>query len=293
MKRFFTCFILLSFIFTVPVHAEQYTEPVIENRWFDGMYVGFALSRTISTFGGMTADYRNMPDAWMTPGSLTRSSFDKNSSRLQQLSVGKIINENIRIDISHVRQSGISVPTKFIGGGQVSNNAIMLNVYYNINHFTGNLLDGMLRPYVGMGIGVSRNRISDYWFATNFWPDLYWSSGIVPGQVYPEGTLLGIGAVSGTHSGSNYSLVFALEAGTTANLTSRLELDLFIRLISFGRIRTDGLTAGRAEVRSDGINPASSWIGGVEEWVEIHYSDRRESGLLDIFDIGARLRYMF
>ena len=254
-------------------------------------YAGFSLGYVASLSGGMTADYIDQQDSWIVPGSFDKSVFqiDKKSVPIQ-FSVGARIIETLSIAISYTDYSGISMPelvstatggrNGFDGyfpfhetGGKVSGDAVMLNTYYNLEHLTGRFIGGKISPYIGAGIGLGTNEISDY---------VVYDDGVYDVDEYGNGS----GNINATHFGgkTQNNLVYMFEAGGTTKLFDRVLLDLFIRWTSFGQVKTNG------EV----LLTQTVWENSAPVYDEtLRYDDKRESGTLNITDVGVRLKFLF
>ena len=105
----------------------------------------------------------------------------------------------------------------------------MLNVYYNIDSFTGYMMGGALRPYVGAGVGLALNTIADYVvFDGSFYAEV--SEDEIASV--PAGNLTGISDVYAYHNGGTMEqLAFSLEAGVTTEMNEGLKLDFFVMRI--------------------------------------------------------------
>lgn len=257
------------------------------HRFYTGLSIGYVASMN----GGITADYKNQTDSWVVPGSFQQSEFEINKrSTPIQFSVGAKIINDLRVDISYMFYSGISLPglvstsaggrdggyTDYFSfhttGGSVSGSATMLNAYYNLDRFTGRIIGGKLSPYIGAGIGLSTNKISDY-------------------VIYEEGLhstdagMTGSSNIRAVHSGgTTNNFAYSFEVGGTSQLFDRLQLDLFVRYTDLGRVQTNG----------DVLLTQTVWVGSAPDHDEtLNYKDWQESGSLSIVDIGARLRFLF
>lgn len=257
------------------------------HRFYAGLSVGYVAFMN----GGMTADYKNKTDSWVVPGSFRQSEFEINKrSTPIQFSVGANIINDLRVDISHMFYSGISLPglvstsaggrdggyTDYFSfhsrGGDISGSATMVNAYYNLDHFTGRIIGGKLSPYIGAGIGLGTNKISDY-------------------VIYEEGHhaidagMTGSSNILVVHSGgTTNNFAYSFEVGGTSQLFNRLQLDLFVRYTDLGRVQTNG----------DVLLTQTVWVDGAPDHNEtLNYKNWRESGTLSIVDIGARLRFLF
>ncbi|MBQ7409722.1 MAG: hypothetical protein IJV03_04110, partial [Alphaproteobacteria bacterium] len=164
----------------------------------------------------------------------------------------------------------------------------MLNVYYNIDSFTGYMMGGALRPYVGAGVGLALNTIADYVvFDGSFYAE------VAEDEIasVPAGNLTGISDVYAYHNGGTMEqLAFSLEAGVTTEMNEGLKLDFFVRYANLGKIKTSGsIVVSQTEWLSDGAG------GEYEAPYDsvFHYTNWHESGRLSDLDVGVRLRLEF
>ena len=282
--------------------GRQYYQSSDYDRLADsGLYIGFSAAYSTMINGHMSADYASADDAFFAPGSFRASDFRSDTVIPLQISVGAAINSDVRVDFSFLRYSGISYAVNAqtsqgngdyvnaeVSGGAITSNSTMLNVYYNLDSFTGNMAGGSLRPYIGAGVGVALNTIGDY---VVFDPSEYDETGVNdPGAVAPGGLTM-ISDVYGYHNGgTTEQLAFALEGGVTTSMSSGLKLDLFVRYSYLGKVKTSGsIVVSQTEWLSDGTGdeypaPYDSVF---------HYTNWTESGTLSSLDVGARLRLEF
>ena len=251
--------------------------------------------------GSMSADYAGADNAFFAPGSFRVSDFDSDTVIPLQISVGAAINSDVRVDFSFLRYSNISYAVNAqtsqgngeytdaaVSGGAITSNSTMLNVYYNIDSFTGNVAGGSLRPYVGAGVGIALNTISDYIVFDNTFYDE--TDDLGPGSVIAGG-LTGISDIYGYHNGgTTEQFAFMLEGGVTTAMNDGLKLDFFIRYANLGKVKTSGsIVVSQTEWLSDG---AGDEYEAPYDSV-FHYTNWTESGRLSSLDVGARLRLEF
>lgn len=282
--------------------GRQYYQPADYDRLADsGLYIGLSAAYSTMIKGHMSADYAGEDNAFFAPGSFRVSDFESDTVIPLQISVGAAINSDVRIDFSFLRYSNISYAVNAqtsqgngeyadakVSGGAITSNSTMLNVYYNIDSFTGNVAGGSLRPYVGAGVGIALNTIGDYVvFDDTFYDE---TDDLGPGSVVPGG-LTAISDVYGYHNGgTTEQLAFALEGGVTTAMSGGLKLDLFVRYSYLGKVKTSGsIVVSQTEWLSDGVGdeypaPYDSVF---------HYTNWTESGTLSSLDVGARLRLEF
>ena len=282
--------------------GRQYYQATDYDRLADsGLYIGLSAGYTTMTKGSMSADYANQDRAFMAPGSFRPSDFQKDSLIPLQISVGAAINSDVRVDFSFLRYSGLSygnVVQTYTGdgytdatvsGGAITSNSTMLNVYYNIDSYTGYVAGGSLRPYVGVGIGLALNTIADY---------VVYDNGLYPelseDELYnPEnaGAVSMVSDIYAYHNGGTMEqIAYSLEAGVTTDMNDGLKLDFFVRYANLGKIKTSGSV----------VVSQTEWItnGAGEEFENempmiYHFTNWFESGSLSNLDIGVRLRLEF
>lgn len=279
--------------------GRQYYQPADYDRLADsGLYVGLSVGYSASVGGAMIADYMGEKNAFFVPGAFQEADFNTDTVLPLQLSVGAAINNDIRVDFSYLRYSGISYPSMVqssdgvggyvdaeVDGGAITSNATMLNMYYNIDAYTGYIAGGALRPYVGVGVGISLNTISDYVVYDNTF-----YSEMEPGAA-GAGDLTGISDVYAYHNGgTSEQLAFMFEGGVTTELDGGIKLDFFVRYTNLGKVRTSGsIIVSQTEWLGDG---AGSEYPAPYDSV-FHYTNWYESARLSTVDMGIRLRLQF
>jgi len=281
--------------------GRQYYQSSDYNRLAEsGLYIGLSAGYSAMISGQMSADYANENKAFLAPGSFRPSDFQHDTVIPLQVSVGAAINSDIRMDFSFLRYSGISyagnVQTSTgdgfteatVSGGAITSNSTMLNVYYNVDSFTGNISGGALRPYVGAGVGLALNTIADYVVFDNGFYDE--TEGLGPGSI-PAGDLTAVSDIYGYHNGGTMEqLAFSLEAGVTTDMKDGLKLDFFVRYANLGKVKTSGsIVVSQTEWLSDG---AGDEYEAPYDSV-FHYTNWFESGRLSAMDVGVRVRLEF
>lgn len=279
--------------------GRQYYQPADYDRLADsGLYVGLSAGFTASVIGDMTADYQGEQNSYFVPGAFQAAEFQSDSVIPLQISVGAAINNDVRVDFSYLRYSGISYPDIVqtsdgmggyieaqVDGGAITANTTMLNVYYNIDSYTGYLAGGSLRPYIGAGVGISLNTVADYVVY-----DGTFYSEMDPTQADP-GDLTGISDVYAYHNGgTTEQFAFMLEGGLTTEMEGGIKLDFFVRYANLGKVKTSGsIIVSQTEWLGDG---AGGEVQAPYDSV-FHYTNWYESGRLGMVDLGVRLRLQF
>ena len=282
--------------------GRQYYQPADYDRLADsGLYVGLSVGYTASLMGSMKADYIGEEKSFAVPGAFVAADFASDSVIPLQISVGAALNNDVRVDFSYLRYSNISYPRTVqtddgagdyveaqVDGGAITANATMLNIYYNIDSFTGYLAGGSLRPYVGAGVGISLNTIADYVvYDNNFY-------SVNDPQTTPAGIITGISDIYAYHNGgTNEQLAFMLEGGLTTELEGGIKMDFFVRYANLGRVKTSGsIVLSQVEWLSDGSGTPNGEQPAQYDSV-LHYTNWYESGRLGMVDLGLRLRLQF
>lgn len=281
------------------VAGRQYYQPSDFDRLADsGLYVGLAVGYSASVSGSMLSDYMDEDKGQFVPGAFQEADFDTDTVIPLQLSVGASINNDLRVDFSYLRYTGIAYPSMVkssdgiggyvdavVDGGAITSNVTMLNMYYNIDSYTGYLAGGMLRPYIGAGVGIALNTISDYVVYDNTF-----YSEMLPDMAGP-GDITGVSDVYAYHNGgTSEQLAFMFEGGLTTEMDGGIKIDFFVRYMNVGQVRTSGsIILSQTEWFGDGAG--SEYPSDYDS--VYHYTNWYESGRLSTIDIGARLRLQF
>ncbi|MCL2737379.1 MAG: hypothetical protein FWE17_00755 [Alphaproteobacteria bacterium] len=291
--------------------GRRYYWPSAYDRLSDsGLYIGLSAAYTVSVNGGMLADYRLQQNAWFVPGAFREAGFQQGTVIPLQLSVGAAINSDIRVDFSYTRYSGMSYPNSVqtsdggsgfidatvLDGGRITSTATMLNLFYNLDSYTGFLAGGALRPYVGIGVGISTNTISDYLiFDRTFYAEPDMPEGA---PNLEHGWLTGISDIHAYHAGgTRENIAYMIEGGVTTQMDGGVKIDFFVRYMGLGRVSSSGsIVVDQQEWISTGngvpIGQAGSEIPADYDSVH-HYVNWSESGRLSMVDVGVRMRLQF
>lgn len=277
--------------------GRRYYQPQDFDRLADsGLYIGLSAAYTLNVMGSFSADYSNETNAYLVPGAFEGGAFKKDTVIPLQLSLGAAINSDLRIDFSYSRYADLSYPqsvqtadgsggfvTATATGGAVTSNVALLNFFYNIDSYTGYLAGGGLRPYVGAGVGIALNTTSDYTVLDN----TFYSEN--DPEWVDQGEPTGVSNINAYHNGgTNEQLAFAFEGGVSTELGDGMKLDLFVRYMYMGKVKSSGsIVLTQDEWIGDGF-------GGEESYQTVaHYTDWTESATLSTLDLGARLRLQF
>jgi hypothetical protein len=292
--------------------GRQYYQPADYDRLADsGLYIGLSVGYSMSVGGGIQADYRNENTAdakgFFAPGAFSEAEYKTDTILPLQVSVGAALNSDLRIDFSYTRYSGLSYPDNvktgdgvggFIDvtatGGSITSNATMLNLYYNLDSYTGYMAGGALRPYIGVGLGIAFNTIADYLV---YDPNFYSEAGIEEGATYGPDVITAISDIYAYHAGgTTEQLAYMLEGGLTTELEGGIKLDFFVRYSGLGKVQSSGsIVVSQTEWFGTGLAPIpepGSEEPGLLDSV-FHYTNWYESGSLSTVDLGVRMRIQF
>jgi hypothetical protein len=290
------------------IAGRQYYQPENYDRLADsGLYIGLSVGYSMTVNGGIRSDYQNEPKGFFAPGAFEMASYKQDTVLPMQLSIGAAINSDLRVDFSYSRYSGLSYPDNIktgngaggftnikATGGSVSSTATMLNLYYNLDSYTGYMAGGMLRPYVGVGLGIATNTISDY---VAYDPNFYSEDGIMEEEIYEAGLLTAISDIYAYHAGgTTEQLSYMLEGGVSTEMDGGIKLDFFVRWTGLGKVQSSGsIVVSQTEWMSTGALPIGT--AGSEQPSEFdsvfHYTNWFESGRLGTLDMGVRMRIQF
>jgi hypothetical protein len=280
--------------------GRQYYQPSTYDRLADsGLYIGLSLGYSTAIGGAMSADYASEENAFFAPGAFQDASFNSAGVMPLQISIGAAINDDFRIDFSYLRYNGIEYNDNVMSsdgaggyiqtsatGGAITSNATMLNVYYNVDSYTGYLVGGSLKPYIGVGVGIALNTIADYVVY-----DGTFYSEMDPATTNESGLLTGVSDIYAYHNGGTIeNLAYMLEAGVSTEMDGGMKLDFFVRYAGLGEVKNSGsIIVSQTEWLSDGAG------GEYEAPYDrvFHYTNWYESGSLSSVDIGVRLRLQF
>jgi len=124
---------------------------------------------------------------------------------ISDIGVGCEFTANLRADVTLGYRSEAQVQDSFTSlDAKYSALTVMANVYYDIGNFNG------FTPYVGAGVGVSRNKLSD--------------------------VALPVASTSGTKT----SFAYALHAGVSYDYSEALAIDASYRYIDLGKGQSGG-----------------------------------------------------
>ena len=273
------------------------------------LYLGLGVGKTISAFSKFKADYKEKLDAWLAPGFFQKSEFESDESLNIQVLLGTHVTQNFRIEFTYLHYSDLSLKLKshsllsidenltshtgeykFDKKPDISADLAMLNIYYYLDRLIGSF---KVRPYIGAGIGLSQNVISDY---------IVFDGGayIIPGMqdtLQEPGTPIRVSDIKTRHKGNTVgNFTFSFELGASYNLTENCIVDVFGRYINLGTVESDGVvsTYNLFVSTSNDIPVGNIYNTGAPAGeTTSYYPDWKEKGNLNVVDIGLKLRFLF
>ena len=157
------------------------------------------------------------------------------------LSVGKYITNNFRVELEASQRGGLEYDTQYASEpnlgtttkADIKTQSIFINGFYDFESFA--IINSSVTPYIGGGIGISRNKM-----------------GVVT-EVTPENEV----AYLDGNKVSQFS--YKLAAGTLINLTKKLSLDINYQYVDLGSFKSGldyvaygGATGTLTEALNDG-----------------------------------------
>ena len=145
---------------------------------------------------------------------------DLGSGYVFGLSVGKYITNNFRLELEASQRGGLEYDTEYASepnlgtktSADISTQSIFLNGFYDFESFT--ISSSSITPYIGGGIGISRNKM-----------------GVVA-EVTPENEAAYL-------DGNKVSqFAYKLAAGTLVSLTESLSLDINYQYVDLGSFKS-------------------------------------------------------
>ncbi len=293
--------------------AKYYSAQSFDKLVDSGVYLGLSVAYGTPT-GKIKSDYDN----YWVPGPSKEEKLDKSTFMPLGVSIGAAVNNDVRLDFSYTRYSGLKMPkevlfydaynnylTSSVYGGKITAQATMLNLYYSLESYTGNLFGGKLVPYIGVGLGMSINTIADYSVLYSSYYD--YITDEASGAGYTAENLIGYHA-----GGTTENFAYAGEFGLTANMSGGLMIDFFIKYADLGKAESSGsghfsydetnftTTLGvntEPSVNTDtfvsSLTPSNTTWDSASYRVTEPFEDLKDSADLTSVDVGVRLRVQF
>lgn len=156
---------------------------------------------------------------------------DLGTGRAFGFSVGKYITNGVRLELEAIKRTGYEYDAAFIADPASTDNAkmqteaLLINGFYDFQPFT--ISNTAITPYLGGGVGVSRNKMGTTVEHTN---------GIPTGFTVDSNTIS--------------QFAYKLSAGILVSLTEQLSLDVNYQYVNLGDFK------GSGEVYQNGVRQA-------------------------------------
>ena len=171
---------------------------------------------------------------------LTFQNEDLGTGSAFGFSVGKYLNDNFRLELEAIKRTGYeydaNVSTLSTEKAKIQTEALFINGFYDFQPFS--IRNTAITPYLGGGVGISRNKIGTIVEHTN---------GLPTGYTVDSNTI--------------NQFAYKLSAGTLVSLTEHLSLDVNYQYVNLGAFKsgTESTTGG---VRTPGVDFQRGINGG-------------------------------
>ena len=135
-------------------------------------------------------------------------------------SVGKYLTNNFRLELEAIKRTGYeydanaSPPfTAFTEESKIQTEAVFINGFYDFQPFS--MRNTAITPYLGGGVGISRNKMG---------------TGVQHNNGIPDGVTIGGNTIN--------QFAYKLSAGTLVSLTEQLSLDVNYQYVNLGAFKS-------------------------------------------------------
>lgn len=287
-------------------------------------------------YGAGSFSGEGLTNSMIEPIPLNNISEGLGDPKALHIGFGVTQNRDVRVDVSYTSLSGLKYDSTIyteeqlcspdidnasddgfdfscsaespVSGGGVNVNALMINVQVPLTDLFGPILDNMVVPYIGGGVGFSFNTLSDYTVYPEFGnaevPETDDGNPEYAGFYQYDGEITHFGAMT-----SNFA--WAVEAGVSINIDRKTILDLYYRITNYGTIKSkdysyydwsvidivdpdnNGNCTSAATAEGFVYEDEFGWCES-EEYSETGYeTGTEEKGKIETQEIGVKLRLMF
>jgi hypothetical protein len=153
-------------------------------------------------------------------------------------------------------------------GGSITSTNFGLNVFVPMDDLFGSILGGMLRPYIGAGVGIAFNTVSDYTVYDEVGygePPYEDDPAVITGLPGEDGENAGFYEYDGliTHFGATTkSMSWNLEVGLEVNIDRKTKIDFYMKRQNLGKVksRNDGYASYESVMILNPL-PSGDWYG--------------------------------
>jgi opacity protein-like surface antigen len=157
-------------------------------------------------------------------------------------SVGKYLTDNFRLELEAIKRTGYEFDVRDIASptitdkAKIETHALFINGFYDFQPFT--MSNTAITPYLGGGVGISRNKMGTDAIHTNGLPD---------GRTFDGNTI--------------NQFAYKLSAGTLVSLTKQLSLDVNYQYVNLGAFK-GGTERSVNGVRTPALDLQRGFNGG-------------------------------
>ena len=169
----------------------------------------------------------------------TQQNEDLGTGSAFGFSVGKYLTDSFRLELEAIKRTGYEYDarftnatiTRFTDKAKIETHALFINGFYDFQPFS--LKSTSITPYLGGGVGISRNKMGT---------TVEHNNGIPDGFTVDDNTI--------------NQFAYKLSAGTLVSLTEQLSLDVNYQYVNLGAFKggTEFDNRGFAGNRQRGIN---------------------------------------
>jgi len=153
-----------------------------------------------------------------TGGLFSSENEDLGTGTAFGFSVGKYLTDSLRLELEAIKRTGYKFDARdiqnpeFTDKAKMQTEALFINGFYDFQPFT--MSNTAITPYLGGGVGISRNKMGT---------DVVHSNGI------PDGTTIDGNTI--------HQFAYKLSAGTLVSLTEQLSLDVNYQYVNLGSFK--------------------------------------------------------
>jgi len=201
----------------------------------EGFYIT-AKGGASKTFNTGTTSFNNSVGAL-----ITLQNEDLGTGSAFGFSVGKYLTDSFRLELEAIKRAGYEYDARISTAGvtstteeaKIQTEAVFINGFYDFQPFS--LKSTSITPYLGGGVGISRNKMKTTVQSVNG---------------FPNGVTIGGNTIN--------QFAYKLSAGTLVSLTKQLSLDVNYQYVNLGAFKGD------TEVNFNGVRlPAADLQRGI------------------------------
>ena len=150
----------------------------------------------------------------------TQQNEDLGTGSAFGFSVGKYLTNSFRLELEATKRTGYEYDARFTTAGlttateeaKIETHALFINGFYDFQPFT--MSNTAITPYLGGGVGISRNKMGT---------DVFHLNGLPTGTTFDGNTI--------------NQFAYKLSAGTLVSLTEQLSLDVNYQYVNLGAFK--------------------------------------------------------